>query len=206
MVSVAIAKLDGSSTGALDLNEAVFGAAFNEDLIHQTVVAYMAGGRAGTKGQKTRAEVRGGGRKPWKQKGNGRARAGSIRSPIWRGGGKSFAAVTRDFSQKVNRSMYRGAMRSIFSELLRQGRLTVLESFDVAEAKTKAFLAQAESLGLVKGLVVVEEVSEALFLASRNVPNVAVILSREVNPAALVWAEKVIITRDALKSVEEWLE
>jgi large subunit ribosomal protein L4 len=202
MISV---DLKGSS-GKIDLSDSVFGASFNEDLVHQAVVAYLAGGRSGSKAQKTRAEVRGGGRKPFKQKGGGRARAGSIRSPLWRGGGKIFAAQPRDYSQKLNRTMYRTALRSMFSEIVRQGRLMVVDDFAVQEPKTKVFLAKADALQFKKGVLIVNELTEALVLAARNLKDVEVISASEVNPALLAWADQVVISKEAVAYVEGWLQ
>ncbi|MBR9812400.1 50S ribosomal protein L4 [bacterium] len=190
---------------AVAVADQVFGADFNESLVHQVVVAYMAGGRAGTKGQKGRSDVRGGGRKPWRQKGTGRARAGTIRSPIWRGGGKIFPATTRDFSQKVNRKMYRAALRSILSELGRQDRLVVVDGFELDAPKTKSLIGKLADLGVEKGLIVATEVGESLHLASRNLHHIDVCDVHGLNPVALVGADKVVITVDALKQVEEWL-
>lgn len=190
---------------AVAVADAVFGVDFNEALIHQVVVAYMAGGRAGTRAQKGRSDVRGGGRKPWRQKGTGRARAGTIRSPIWRGGGKIFPATTRDFSQKVNRKMYRGALRSILSELSRQERLVVVDSFELDGPKTKGLIAKLAELQVERGLIVATEVPEALHLAARNLAHVDVSDVSGLNPVSLVGADKVVITVEALKQVEEWL-
>ena len=190
---------------AVAVADQVFGADFNEPLIHQVVVAYMAGGRAGTKAQKGRSDVRGGGRKPWRQKGTGRARAGTIRSPIWRGGGKIFPATTRDFSQKVNRKMYRAALRSILSELGRQERLVVVDGFELDAPKTKRLIAKMADLGVERGLIVATEVTQNLHLASRNLHTVDVCDVNGLNPVALVGADKVVITVEALKQVEEWL-
>lgn len=195
-------KHDG---GTLDVSEAAFGRAFNEGLVHQVVTAYMAGGRAGTKAQKSRSDVSGGGSKPWRQKGTGRARAGTIRSPIWRTGGKTFAAQPRDHSQKVNRKVYRAAMSSIFSELARQDRLVVVDSFEVEAPRTKTLQAKLADHGVQGCLIVVPEVSDELALASRNLPAVEVTHSAGLDPVRLVAFEKVIITVDALKRVEEWL-
>ena len=192
-------------SGTLAVSDTVFGAEFNEALVHQVVTAYMAGGRAGTKAQKGRSDVNGGGRKPWRQKGTGRARAGTIRSPIWRGGGKVFAASPRDYSQKVNRKMYRAAMRSILSELQRQERVIVVEAIDVDEPKTKALLAHLDGLGMHKGLIVGTEVSDKLYLAARNVHGLEVLDVEAVNPLSLVAADKVLVTADAMKKIEEWL-
>src|SRR5690606_12494167 len=160
---------------SIELADTSFAAPFNEPLVHQVVDAYLAGARAGTKAQKTRAEVRGGGAKPWRQKGTGRARHGSTRSPIWVGGGRAFAARPRNFSQKVNRKMYRRALRSILSELVRQDRLVLTDTFGVGAPKTKEFVAKLAELGVAKGLVVVEGFDMNLWLAARNVPNVEVI-------------------------------
>jgi large subunit ribosomal protein L4 len=189
----------------VEVADAAFAADYNEALVHQVVVAYMAGGRAGTKAQKTRAEVRGGGSKPWRQKGTGRARAGSIRSPIWRGGGATFAARPRSYIQKVNRKMYRGALRAIVSELLRQERLVVVESFALEAPKTRELVAKLEPLGLEDVLIVVEEEDDALLLASRNLHRVAVLESRNLDPASLLAFERVLITVPALKQLEERL-
>jgi large subunit ribosomal protein L4 len=198
-------KIQGG-TGTLELADATFGVAFNEPLVHQVITAYLAGGRAGTKAQKNRSDVSGSGKKPWKQKGTGRARVGSIRSPIWVGGGRTFAARPRSFEQKVNRKMYRGAMCAILSELNRQGRLTVVEAFEIAEPKTKTMIAAIDKLGLSKRpLIVTESGSEALYLAARNIPYVQVRDVQGLDPAALVGAEHVVMTSEAVKKIEEWL-
>lgn len=201
----AIQNLSGGEAGKVDVSDRAFGRDFNESLIHQVVVAYMAGGRAGTKAQKNRAAVSGGGSKPWRQKGTGRARAGTIRSPLWRTGGKTFAAEPRDYTQKVNKKSYRAAIASIFSELARQGRLVVLEAIDVDEPRTKALAAVLKGLGTDRALIVTEEVSENLYLASRNLPFVQVSDVTGLDPVSLVGAEKVLVTVEALKKVEEWL-
>ncbi len=199
-------KIQGGADKAVKVSDATFAQAYNEPLIHQAVNAYLAGARAGTKAQKTRAMVSGGGKKPWKQKGTGRARAGSSRSPIWRGGGKTHAAVPRDHAVKLNRKMYRGALRSIFSELARDDRLVVFEQFELAEPKTRAVLALLGEYGLGEdALIVVTEVSEALALAVRNLPKVAVCEVAELDPVSLVAFEKVALTMGALKKIEEWL-
>ncbi|SFF60265.1 large subunit ribosomal protein L4 [Fontimonas thermophila] len=195
-----------NSTAKINVSDAVFGAEYNEPLIHQVVTAYLAGGRAGTKAQKTKAMVSGGGRKPWKQKGTGRARAGSIRSPLWRGGGKIFAAVPRDFSQKVNRKMYRGAMRSIVAELVRQNHLIVAESFAVDAPRTKGLLEKLKSVGASDILIVTGEVDRNLYLSARNIPHVAVCDVEALNPVALLTHEKVLMTTDAVKKLEAWLQ
>lgn len=193
-------------TGAkLDVADTVFGADFNEALVHQVVTAYLAGARAGTKAQKTKGEVSGGGKKPWRQKGTGRARAGSIRSPIWRGGGRAFAAKPRDFSQKVNRKMYRGAIRSILSELARRDLLIVTEAFAVGEPKTKALQDKLAELNVSNVLLVVDEVERNLFLAARNLPHVDVCDVEGLNPVALLAREKVLMSPAAIKKLEAWL-
>ncbi len=190
---------------ALEVSPELFETEFNEPLIHQVVTAYLAGARSGTKAQKTRAQVRGGGRKPWKQKGTGRARAGTIRSPIWRGGGTTFAAVPRDYSQKVNRKMYRAAMRSIAAELVRQERLIVVKSLELKEPKTKLALAALAKLGVDNGLIITTDVDLNLALATRNIPYVDVCTVGDVNPVALVGYEKIVMTADAVKQFEESL-
>lgn len=193
------------SKKAIKASDEVFGKDFNESLVHQAVVAYMAGGRAGTRAQKGRSDVRGGGSKPWRQKGTGRARAGTIRSPLWRGGGKVFAASTRDFSQKLNKKMYRAAMRSIFSELARQDRLVIVEGFAVDAPKTKDLVAKLGGLSLSNVLVVTAQADMNLYLAARNLPYVDVVEVGALGPVSLVGFEKVLITVDAIKQVEEWL-
>ncbi len=191
--------------GQVEVSEAAFGKDFNETLVHQVVTAYMAQARSGTKAQKNRAAVRGGGIKPWRQKGTGRARAGTIRSPIWVGGGRAFAAQPRDFEQKVNRKMYRAAMQSMFSELVRQERLLVVEEFGVEAPKTKELAAKLKELGLKSVLIVVEGFDEKLFLASRNLPHVEIIEATGVDPVSLARFEHVLITVAAVKRVEERL-
>lgn len=198
-------QLHGAAGKDLQVSELAFGKEFNEPLIHQVVTAYMAAGRAGTKAQKTRAEVRGGGIKPWRQKGTGRARAGSIRSPIWVGGGRAFAAKPRSFEQKVNRKMYRGAMRSLLSELIRQGRLLVVESLELAEPKTKLFVEQMKQLGVDGGLFVIEAFEEKLWLASRNLHQVEVLEASALDPVSLLRHDHVVMTVAALRRVEEKL-
>ena len=198
-------ELTVAGGNAINVSEATFGRDFSEALVHQVVTAYLAGGRAGTKAQKTRSDVRGGGRKPWKQKGTGRARAGTIRSPLWRGGGRTFAARPRDHSQKVNRKMYRGALQAILSELVRQDRLVVLDKFELSAPKTSELLAKLADLGVEKGLIITAQVDGNLFLATRNVPNIYVLDVAGLDPVSLVAAEKVIMTVDAVKKIEEWL-
>jgi len=192
-------------SGKLKVSESVFGQAYNEPLVHQVLVAYMAGGRAGTKAQKTEADVRGGGKKPWKQKGTGRARAGSIRSPLWRGGGVIHAATPRDFSKKVNRKMYRGAMRSILSELNRLERLICVDEFALSEPKTKTAKALLAGFGVEKVLVITDEVTRNAMLAMRNIPDVDMIAAKDINPQDLVGFEHVIMTKAAVEKVEAWL-
>jgi len=195
----------GVTDRAIDVSDTAFGRQFNEALVHQVVVSFMAGGRQGTRAQKTRSEVNGGGRKPYRQKGTGRARAGTIRSPIWRGGGATFAAKPQDHSMKVNKKMYRGAMQAILSELVRQDRLIVIEDFSVDAPKTKEVAAKLKALDLSNVLVVVEEVDDNLFLGSRNLRNVEVIDVQGVNPVNLIASEKVLFTVGALKKAEEML-
>jgi large subunit ribosomal protein L4 len=191
--------------GALEVSDATFGREFNEALVHQVVVAFGAGARQGTKAQKTRAEVRGGGKKPWRQKGTGRARAGTIRSPIWVGGGRTFAAKPRDFDQKVNKKMYRGAIRSILSELVRQDRLVVVEKFAVETPKTKELLAKLNEFELKDVLIVTADLDENLFLASRNLYKVDVRDVQGIDPVSLIAFDKVLITAEAVKQLEEAL-
>jgi large subunit ribosomal protein L4 len=193
------------SGGSVEVSEAAFAREYNEALVHQVVVAHMAGSRQGSRAQKTRAEVRGGGRKPWRQKGTGRARAGSIRSPIWRGGGKVFAARPQDHSQKVNRKMYRGAMRCILSELIRQERLVVCESFALDLPRTKTLLTRLKELDLRDVLIVAEEIDENLYLASRNLKDVDVSDVGALDPVSLISHQKVLVTVGALKQLEEAL-
>jgi large subunit ribosomal protein L4 len=190
---------------SMDVAEAVFGQEFNETLVHQVVVAYMAAGRAGTHAQKNRSAVSGGGSKPWRQKGTGRARAGTIRSPLWRGGGKTFAATTRDYSQKVNKKAYRAAIRSILSELVRQDRLVVVESFAVDAPKTRELASKLGTLGLDRVLVVHDAPDENLYLAARNLPNVDVVDTTITDPVSLVGFDKVLMTVAALREFEERL-
>jgi large subunit ribosomal protein L4 len=191
---------------SMDVADAVFGQDFNEALVHQVVVAYLAAGRAGTHAQKNRAAVRGGGAKPWRQKGTGRARAGTIRSPIWRGGGKTFAATTRDYSQKVNKKAYRAAIRSILSELLRQERLVVVDSFEVGAPRTRELLAKLKDMGLQEQLLVVHDApDENLYLAARNLSRVEVVDTAIADPVSLVGFDKVLMTAAALRQFEEKL-
>lgn len=195
----------GAQAGSVSASDAVFGVDFNEALVHQVVVAFMARGRAGTKAQKTRAEIVGGKEKPFRQKGTGRARTGSSVGPIWVGGGRAFAAKPRSFDQKVNKKMYRAAMRSIFAELNRQDRLVVVDGFALATPKTKEFVGKLKSLGVTDALVVTESLDENLYLASRNVYAGGVCDVESMDPVSLIGYGKVIVTRDALKAIEERL-
>ncbi|QEO58093.1 MULTISPECIES: 50S ribosomal protein L4 [Francisella] len=202
-----IKSLAGAEAGVVGVADGIFAADYNEALIHQVVVAYMAGARQGTKAQKTRSEVSGGGAKPWRQKGTGRARAGTIRSPIFRKGGVTFAAKPKSYKQKVNRKMYSGAVKSILSELVRSDRMTVVEQLKLDTPKTKEFKTIVDSLGVKDVLFVVgvEEFNENLYLSSRNLKNVAVCDSVEINPVSLVCFENVVFTKQAIKEVEEKL-
>jgi large subunit ribosomal protein L4 len=198
-------ELAVSGAGMVSVSDVAFAREFNESLVHQVVTAYLAGARQGSKAQKSRSEVRGGGKKPWRQKGTGRARAGTIRSPIWRGGGATFAASPRDYSQKVNKKVFRAAMQAILSELIRQERLMVVEEMSVDVPKTKAFNSKLKALGLTNVLIVADIVDENLYLASRNIPDVAVCDAKAINPVSLIAHEKVVMTVPALKKVEEML-
>jgi large subunit ribosomal protein L4 len=198
-------KLSGGG-GEVSVSDETFGAEFNEALVHQVVTAYRNAGRSGTKAQKTRAEVRGGGKKPWGQKGTGQARAGSIRSPIWVGGGRAFAAKPRSFEQKVNRKMYRGALRSMLGELVRQDRLVVTQALTVDAPKTKALLEQLKAHQLSNVLIVVEALDEKLFLAARNLPHVDVLPAAALDPLSLASHDKVLMTVGAVKMIEERLQ
>ena len=193
------------AAGTVNVSEVAFGREFNQDLVHQAVVAYMAGSRQGTKAQLTRAEVRGGGRKPWRQKGTGRARAGTIRSPIWRGGGATFAAKPRDHDQKLNKKMYRAALQCILSELNRQDRLLVVQDFEIDAPKTKSLVQKLAQYNLSEALIVTEEISENLFLASRNLYKVGVSDVQGIDPVSLIGFDKVIVTVSALKKFDEIL-
>ncbi len=197
-----------SSTKNQDINisENAFSKDFNESLVHQAVVSFLAGSRQGTSKQKTRSEVRGGGKKPYRQKGTGRARAGTIRSPLWRGGGIAFAATPRNYSKKINKKMYRAAIRSIFSELLRQGRLVAIEKPVLEKPKTKEIANFLKEFSLSKVLIITEELDVNLYLSARNIPNVDIITVREINPVNLLKAQKVAVTADAFKKIEEWID
>jgi large subunit ribosomal protein L4 len=198
--------IKGSSKGSVAVSDATFSREFNEALVHQVVTAYMAAARQGSVAQKTRSEVSGGGKKPWRQKGSGRARAGTIRSPIWTGGGVTFAAKPRSYEQKVNRKMYRAAMQVILSELVRQDRLVVVEDMVAETPKTKAFSAKLEEQGLLSGaLIISDEVEQNLYLATRNLPKVDVRDVAGLDPVSLVAYDKVVVTVPALKKIEEML-
>ena len=204
-MELSVLKPGNDTSGTLSVSDAAFAREYNEALVHQVVTAYLAGARQGTRAQKTRSEVSGGGKKPWRQKGTGRARAGTIRSPIWRSGGVTFAAKPQYHSQKVNRKMYRASVRSILSELARQERLVVVESFDVEMPKTKLLVKQLGDFGLDNVLIVSTEVGENLYLASRNLHGVDVRDVESVDPVSLIAYEKVVVTVDAIKKLEEML-
>ena len=203
-----IKNTSGEPSGQMTVADETFARPFNETLVHQVVVAYLAGARAGTRAQKNRAQVSGGGAKPFRQKGTGRARAGTTRGPLWRGGGVTFAARPQDHSQKVNRKMYRAAMRSIFSELLRQDRLLVVDTLESPEIKTKHMIARLTALGLAdqrRVLLVSEEIDLNLFLSARNLPNVAMSNATGLDPVSLVGSDTVVMTAGAVRRVGEWL-
>ncbi|WP_295386830.1 50S ribosomal protein L4 [uncultured Thiodictyon sp.] len=198
-------RTDAGGASSVQVSDAVFGAELKTGLIHQVVTAYMAGGRSGTKKQKTRAEVSGGGQKPWRQKGTGRARAGTTRGPLWRHGGVTFAARPRDYTQKVNRKMYRGAVCSILSELARAERLIVVNEFAVEAPKTKELLGHLKTLGVSDCLIITDELEENLYLAARNIPGVDVMSAQEVDPVSLMAFESVVATAAAIRKLEERL-
>jgi len=204
-VELSVLKPGSSEAGTVSVSDVAFAREYNEDLVHQVVTAYLAGARQGTRAQKTRSDVRGGGKKPWRQKGTGRARAGTIRSPIWRSGGVTFAARPQDHSQKVNRKMYRAALRSIMSELARQDRLVVVESMELEAPKTKLLAKQLGDYGLDNVLIVSAEVGENLYLAARNLHKVDVRDVDGIDPVSLIGHEKVVVTVDAVKKFEEVL-
>jgi large subunit ribosomal protein L4 len=202
-------KLDVANGSSVDVSDDTFARDYNEALVHQAVTAYLAGGRAGTKAQKNRSAVRGGGAKPWRQKGTGRARAGTTRGPIWRSGGNTFAATPRDYSQKINKKMLRAAYSSIFSELIRAERLHVVDEFEVSEPKTKTALKQLASLGVDSSayiIVATDKADENLYLSVRNLSYVDVDEISGINPVSLVRYDHVVVTQDALKEIEEWLQ
>lgn len=204
-MELSVLKPGSAETGKVSVSDVAFAREYNEDLVHQVVTAYMAGARQGTRAQKNRAAVRGGGKKPWRQKGTGRARAGTIRSPIWRSGGVTFAAQPQDHSQKVNRKMYRAALRSIMSELARQDRLMVVESLDLEAPKTKLLVQQLGEYGVDNVLIVGAEVGENLYLAARNLHKVDVRDVDGIDPVSLIGHDKVMVTVDAVKKFEEML-
>lgn len=206
-MNLTLAKSGSGASTQIEVSEAAFGREFNEPLVHQVVVAYMAGSRQGTKAQKTRADVSGGGKKPWRQKGTGRARAGTSNSPVWVGGGRAFAARPRDFDQKVNRKMYRGALQCIFSELLRQDRLVAVDADALAlEApKTRLLVGKLAEMNIDDVLILTTSVDENLYLAARNLRNVEVLEVGGVNPVSLLARQKVVVTVEALKQIEEML-
>lgn len=205
-MELSIAAPKGSKGGTVTVSDAAFGREYNQDLIHQVVVTYLANARQGTKKQKTRSEVSGGGRKPWRQKGTGRARAGTIRSPIWRGGGNAFAARSdQNHSKQLNKKMYRAALQSILSELARQDRLVVVESFDLEAPKTKGLISKLNEFGVDDVLIITEEVSQNLYLSARNLHRVDVRDANGVDPVCLINYDKVLVTVAALKQIEEML-
>ena len=197
-------NVNGGS-GSIEIADTAFSVDFNEPLVHQVITAFLSGGRAGTKAQKNRSEASGGGAKPWRQKGTGRARAGTIRSPIWVGGGRTFAAKPRNFSQKINRKMYRGAMRSMLSELIRQNRLFIVNSIDIKNSKTRDLTKILKKHDLESVLIIIENYDENIFLASRNLSNVSVCDVKSMNPVALIRYEKVLVTIKSIKMIEEYL-
>ena len=205
-IQLKVNPMSGGSSSEVELSDGNFGAAFNEPLIHQVVVAYQAGGRSGTRAQKNRAAVSGGGAKPWRQKGTGRARAGTIRSPIFTGGGRAFPASTQDFSQKVNRKMYRAAMRSILSELNRQERLIIVDDLVMEQPKTGSLVDMLGKLDASQALLVLAEENQNVELSARNVQSVSVCTSRDIDPVSLVRHDKVVLTAQAAKNIDEALQ
>jgi len=197
-------NVNGGS-GSIEIADTAFSVDFNEPLVHQVITAFLSGGRAGTKAQKSRSEASGGGAKPWRQKGTGRARAGTIRSPIWVGGGKTFAAKPRNFSQKINRKMYRAAMRSMLSELIRQNRLFIVNSINIKNSKTRDLAKILKKHNLESVLIIIENYDENIFLASRNMSNVSVCDVKSMNPVSLIRYEKVLVTIKSIKMIEEYL-
>lgn len=200
-----IELLSNSKNKDISISNEVFSKEFNESLVHQAVVSFMAAARQGSAKQKNRSEVRGGGKKPYRQKGTGRARAGTIRSPLWRGGGVTFAARPRDFSKKINKKMYRAAIKSIFSELVRQNRLVAIEKPVLKKPKTKEIANFLKEFALSKVLIIIDELDMNLYLSARNIPNVDVITVKEINPVNLIKSHKVAVTSEALKQIEEWI-
>ena len=200
-----IELLSNSKNKDISISNDVFSKEFNESLVHQAVVSFMASSRQGSAKQKNRSEVRGGGKKPYRQKGTGRARAGTIRSPLWRGGGVTFASRPRNFSKKINKKMYRAAIKSIFSELVRQNRLVAIEKPVLEKPKTKEIANFLNEFSLSKVLIIMDELDTNLYLSARNIPNVDVITVREINPINLLKPQKVAVTSEALKLIEEWI-
>tara|TARA_B000000475_G_scaffold234359_1_gene201426 strand:+ start:33 stop:647 length:615 start_codon:yes stop_codon:yes gene_type:complete len=200
-----IELLSNTKNKDISISNDAFNKEFNESLIHQAVVSFMAASRQGSAKQKNRSEVRGGGKKPYRQKGTGRARAGTIRSPLWRGGGITFASRPRDFSKKINKKMYRAAIKSIFSELVRQNRLVAIEKPILEKPKTKEIASFINEFSLSKVLIITDELDANLYLSARNIPNVDVITVREINPVNLLKPQKVAVTSEALKKIEEWI-
>ena len=205
-IQLKVSSFSGGEAGNLEVSDSNFGVDFNESLIHQVVVAYQAGGRMGTRAQKNRSAVRGGGAKPWRQKGTGRARAGTIRSPIFRGGGRTFAASTQNFEQKVNKKMYRAAMRSILSELHRQDRIVIVENIEMEAPKTKTLLQGLNALDATQALLVLAGFDHNVELSARNLGSISVCNSSEINPVSLISHEKVVMTADAAKKIDEALQ
>ena len=200
-----IELLSNTKNKDISISNEVFSKEFNESLIHQAVISFMSSSRQGSAKQKNRSEVRGGGKKPYRQKGTGRARAGTIRSPLWRGGGGTFASRPRDFSKKINKKMYRAAIKSIFSELVRQNRLVAIEKPVLKKPKTKEIASFLNEFSLSKVLIITDELDMNLYLSARNIPNVDVITVREINPVNLLKPQKVAVTGEALKQIEEWI-
>lgn len=206
-MEIKVTKDNGTESGSsITVSDTVFSRDFNEDLVHQVVTAFMAGGRSGTKAQKNRSAVRGGGAKPWRQKGTGRARAGTSRSPIWRSGGVTFAAQPRNYSQKVNKKMHRAAMQAILSELARQDRLVIVDSLKQETPKTKELFTKLRGMGLENALLVTDQYDENLHLSSRNIINVETIHAGAINPVSLIAHDKVVMTTEAIKKIEEQLQ
>jgi large subunit ribosomal protein L4 len=201
-MSLQIPALSGDKAGGVNVSETIFGQAYNETLVHQLVVKFLAGARAGTKAQKTRSEVSGGGAKPWRQKGTGRARSGTTRGPIWRTGGVAFAAKPRNYEQKLNKKMFRVGIRSILSELLRQNRIMISDSILPDSPKTKALADKLKNIGANRILFVVDQVDKNLALASRNIPSVEVVEVANLSPVLLITADKIIATSSAIQKIE----
>ena len=204
-MEITLHQAGSKKPSTIKVSDAVFAVGYNETLVHQALTTYMSAARSGTKAQKSRSDVRGGGKKPFNQKGTGRARAGTIRSPLWRGGGTTFAARPRSYAKKLNKKMYQGAMRSIFSELARQGRLSCIDSFNIDEPKTKLAKQLLASLGFSEVLVITDDVNSSTYMAIRNIPMVDVIDTTEIDPYSLIGCSNVLITKAAVEKVEAWL-